>query len=97
MNDYTYDPIEHFVNLGEPFHRPFGWGVMALGQTEMLFLSTDTNVRIRDKTTGFFFKTELAAHNAAVVYYIRYGWEYPHGKTMMAAAQPTGSQTMSFT
>lgn len=97
MNDYTYDPIDHFVNLEEPFYRAWGWGVMALGQKELLFLSTDGKVRIRDKTTGFFFATELDAHNASVAFYNRYGWEYPHGKSMMASAKPEiKSQTMRF-
>jgi len=99
MTDYYYKPIKEFMELNSPKHSPFGWYVMTTECTtdDLYFLGTDAQVRVRDKTTGFFFKSELAAHYAAVAYYNYHREGYPHGVAMMETVLPVNkSQVMEF-
>jgi len=67
---YGFPIVERFIVLKDPERNPFGWYVMTAETSidSLYFLATDGNVRIRDKTTGFFFETELDAIAASEAY-----------------------------
>ena len=93
---YAYPPEKDFKTLKEPArNRAFGWFVMTANTTfnDLLFLATDSTIRVREKTGGFFFKTELDAHYAAEAYYDRHGWEYPHSVEMLAVEMLAAAET----
>jgi len=78
---YGFPIVEKFIALQAPAQNPFGWYVMTEETTidKLYFLATDGNVRIRDKTTGFFFDTEMNALFASAGYYNKnLGRSYPY-------------------
>lgn len=91
--------MNDFIELDKPVHHcAFGWFVMPLvPKGDIKFLATDGTLKVRDRVAGFFFKTELDAHHAAISYYNYYGVLYPHTGEMIVSALPVNeSQVMVF-